>query len=106
MNSGCLKGILPNDIPERQALNDLKKIIEKSGYLSDEISETDAEIAEEEKKRGIQQELDPDQHNHVIKVVKKEWRSRKVIITIDNLYRYRNQTNRHILLVKTDFVAM
>jgi hypothetical protein len=49
-NSECLKSLLPIDIPESQALNDLKKIIGKSGYHSDEISETDAELAEEEKK--------------------------------------------------------
>jgi hypothetical protein len=90
-NSGRLKSLLPIDIPESQALNDLKKIIGKSGYHSDEISETDAELAEEEKKRGVWQDLELDRHNHVIKIVRKEWRSKKVTITIDNLYKFKYQ---------------
>src|ERR1043165_9514968 len=90
-NSGRLKSLLPIDIPESQALNDLKKIIGKSGYHSDEISETDAELAEEEKKRGVWQDLEPDRYNHVIKIVRKEWRSKKVTITIDNLYKFKYQ---------------
>jgi len=88
-NSGRLKSLLPVDIPESQALNDLKKIIGKSGYYSDEISETDAELAEEEKKRGVWQDLELDWHNHVIKIVRKKWRSKKVTITIDYLYKFK-----------------
>ena len=52
-NSGHLKSLLPIDILESQALNDLKKIIEKSKYYSDKISKTDAELAEEEKKQKV-----------------------------------------------------
>ena len=51
-------------------MNDIKKIIGKSGYHSDELSETDAELAEEEAKLGIQRHLEDDRHNHVIKVVR------------------------------------
>jgi len=62
--------------------------VAKSGYHSDEISETDDELADDERKKRIQHPLDDDRNNHVVKVIKKGWRSKKVIITIDNLYLY------------------
>ncbi|CAG8537353.1 14213_t:CDS:1, partial [Dentiscutata heterogama] len=43
-----LKNLLLYDISERQALNNIKKIVAKSGYHSDEILETDDELADDE----------------------------------------------------------
>ncbi|CAG8669004.1 13455_t:CDS:2, partial [Dentiscutata heterogama] len=49
----------------RQALNNIKKIVVKSGYHSDEISKTDDELADNERRKKIQYSLDDDRNNHV-----------------------------------------
>ncbi|CAG8723602.1 10985_t:CDS:2, partial [Dentiscutata heterogama] len=64
-----LKNLLPHDISECQALNDIKKIVAKSGYYSDEISETDDELADDERRKKIQHPLDDDLNNHVVKII-------------------------------------
>ncbi|CAG8690359.1 5927_t:CDS:2, partial [Dentiscutata heterogama] len=58
---------------ERQALNNIKKIVAKSGYHSDKLSEMDNELADDERRKRIQYPLDDDHNNHVVKVIKKEW---------------------------------
>ncbi|CAG8765104.1 5661_t:CDS:1, partial [Dentiscutata heterogama] len=50
-----------------KALNNIKKIVAKSGYHSDEISETDNELADDERRKRIQHPLDDDRNNHVVK---------------------------------------
>ncbi|CAG8458986.1 15779_t:CDS:2, partial [Dentiscutata heterogama] len=47
-----------------QALNNVKKIVAKSGYHSDKILETDNELADDEKKKRIQHSLDNNHNNH------------------------------------------
>ncbi|CAG8777244.1 11381_t:CDS:2, partial [Dentiscutata heterogama] len=62
-----LKNLLPHDISECQALNDIKKIVAKSGYHSDEISEMNNELANDERRKRIQHLLDDNHNNHVVK---------------------------------------
>ncbi|CAG8705350.1 4724_t:CDS:2, partial [Dentiscutata heterogama] len=51
-------------ILEHQALNNIKKIVAKSEYHSDEISKTDDELANNEKRKKIQYPLDNNCNNH------------------------------------------
>ncbi|CAG8752397.1 4152_t:CDS:1, partial [Dentiscutata heterogama] len=50
-----------------QALNDIKKIVAKSGYHSNKISETDNKLADDERRERIQYPLDDDHNNYVVK---------------------------------------
>ncbi|CAG8742758.1 14092_t:CDS:2, partial [Dentiscutata heterogama] len=52
-------------ISECQALNNIKKIVAKSRYHSNEISETDDELADDKRRKMIQHLLDDDHNNHV-----------------------------------------
>ncbi|CAG8734652.1 399_t:CDS:2, partial [Dentiscutata heterogama] len=62
----------------RQALNDIKKIMAKSGYYSNKISEMDNELADDERRKRIQHPLDDDCNNHVVKIIKKGWQLKKL----------------------------
>ena len=46
--------------------------MEDSGYHSDELSDTDFEKAEEERKLGQHVSSNDKKHNHIIKVVNKK----------------------------------
>ena len=72
MGNECLDNLLPSDISKVQALRDLKRIMEDSGYHSDELSDTDFKKAEEERRLGQYVGSDNERHNHVIKVVNKK----------------------------------
>ena len=61
---------------KEQALKDLKKVLRIRGYHSDEISETDIEKANRER-RERNQDISDD-NDRVVKVLDKRWRSRKV----------------------------
>jgi hypothetical protein len=61
--------------------------METRAYHSDEPSETDEDAANEERRLGIYNihEKETDRHNHVIKVVNKNWRSTRVTISALNV---------------------
>ena len=70
-----------------------------SGYYSDELSDTNFEKAEEECRLGQHVSSNNKRHNHVIKVVNKKQRSKKVSsLVLDkyqikifiNIYEYRH----------------
>ena len=75
-----------NDVEQLKALNydkkslksSLEKIVRNKDYHSDEISETDEERADNDrrKERKIK---DKDGNDHIIKVYEKAWRSEQVI---------------------------
>ncbi|CAG8755470.1 15250_t:CDS:2, partial [Dentiscutata heterogama] len=48
-----LKNLLLHDISEHQALNDIKKIVAKSRYYSNKISETDNELPMIKEEKGF-----------------------------------------------------
>ena len=61
--------------------------MEDRAYYSDEPLETDEDAANKERRLKIYniQEKETDRHNHVIKVVNKEWRSSRVTILALNI---------------------
>ena len=65
--------------------------MENSAYHSDEPSETDEDAANEECRLGIYKISDEetDRLNHVVRVVNKKWRSRRVTISVLDI-RYKN----------------
>ena len=68
---------LPKNVPKNQSISDLERVLTIRGYHSEEISETDKEKADRERRDGIRQEND---HNdRVIKVLDKNWRSPEVL---------------------------
>ena len=61
---------------KEQALKDLEKALRIRGYHSDEISETDIEKANRERREGNRDISDD--NDRVVKVLDKRWHSQKV----------------------------
>jgi hypothetical protein len=68
---------LPKDISREQVIYDMELILETRDYHSEEISESDDDKANRERRN---RERYNNRNNRVIKVLDKSWRSKKVIL--------------------------
>ena len=68
----------PQNLSERQYKADLEALIDDGAYHSDEISETDEEKAQDERRNDIRLKNKDDTDNHVVRVYDKPWRSHRV----------------------------
>ena len=67
---------LPKNVPKNQSISDLEHVLTIRGYHSEEISETDKEKADRERRDGIRQENN--NNDQVIKILDKNWHSPEV----------------------------
>jgi len=87
VNDDILISSRPQNLSEYDYKVDIEKIMDNSGYHSDEVSETDIEKAHEEINDNIRPKNKNEADNcHVIRVYDKPWRSRRVGKVYINLY--------------------
>ena len=72
-----LVDLQPPPIPWNNWIENLEEVIGKSGYHSDEVSESDTENIQEEKNEKIRPPR-LENSNHVLHVYDKQWRSSRV----------------------------
>jgi hypothetical protein len=79
-----IKKYRPNSLKQKEWEDDLADVVVETAYHSDELSETDIELARQERSKKNRSYNDDDNNkrrnnNHVIKVYVPPWRSERVI---------------------------
>ena len=78
INDGSLEDLKPSSLSWDDFKKDCEYLTNEGGYHSDEISETDYDLAEKEIRERIRPKNKEDADRHVLHVYDKSWRSCRV----------------------------